>query len=93
VVGNNLENFCQMKVYLNQDIKMNKEEAIKQLAEKYEQIENLVDEYNVMSNKHKLDTRVGCIINCNNDDEDDEDSYSDDTGYDYRGWMPSSLGC
>lgn len=68
---------------------MDNQEVIKELAEKYESIKKLVKEYNDLSRKNKLGTEVGCIINTNEENED-EDSYGE---YDYFGWMPSSLGC
>ena len=66
--------------------KLNNEDVLKQLAEKYELIKKLVKEYNSLSNEYKIDSAVGCIISGENNDSYEE-------SYDYEGWAPSSLGC
>lgn len=69
----------------------NEEEVLKTLAEKYESIKKLVDEYNKTAKSLKIDTRVGCVIN--EESEDSEDNYYSNFGFSAEGWMPSSIGC
>ena len=64
-------------------------EIEKELEEKYNQITRLVGEYNKLAFDNKLDSRVGSIINSDENNEDDE--YEE--GYSTSGWWPSSLGC
>lgn len=65
---------------------MDEQEVIKQLSEKYELIKQLINSYNEIAKSNKIDTRVGCIINEN----DDDDSYFP---FDTEGWVPSNLHC
>ena len=69
-------------------------DVAKELASKYNQIEQLVAEYNNLARKNKIDSLVGCIITPNQENNDeDEDYYDDESNYSYSGWVPSSLGC
>lgn len=71
------------------------QEMIKLLAEKYEFIKQQVEEYNESARLINLQTRVGCMINevPESEKDDDDYSYSEELGFSYRGWVPSSVGC
>jgi hypothetical protein len=74
---------------------MDNEKIIKELAEKYEFIKKQVEEYNEAARLIKIGSRVGCMINevPESEKDDEENSYYEDLGFSYKGWVPSSVGC
>ena len=72
----------------NKELKeVKKQTQQKTFAELKNEIKKLVDEYNCLPDPDGIGGGVGCIFSNENED------YDYDSGFFYKGWMPSSLGC
>ena len=61
------------------------EDVVSELENKYNSIKELVHEFNKLAQNNKLSTRVGCVINENDKDNEDEEYDWDENGKDRDG--------